>query len=109
MILIPLAVILGIVGRLGDARGARLTAAIVSFILPIVAIGALIRRIIADRAVSGRTILGLLCVYLLIGITFAALYSTIAIASQEPFFVQTQHADPVDYTYFSYVTLATVG
>lgn len=109
VILIPLAVILGIVGRLGDARGPRLIAAIVSFILPIVAIGALIRRMITDRAVSSRTILGLLCVYLLIGVAFAALYSTISIASQEPFFVQTHHALPVDYTYFSFVTLATVG
>ena len=58
---------------------------------------------------SGRTILGLLSVYLLIGMTFAALFTTIAVISDEPFFVETKTAEPVDFTYFSFVTLATVG
>jgi hypothetical protein len=106
---IPVAVVIGIVGRLDDGRGAQLTAAIVSVILPIAAIGALGRRLVKERAVSGRTVLGLLSVYLLIGMTFAALYATIGIASAEPFFAQTKDAQPVDFTYFSYITIATVG
>lgn len=109
IVLIPIAVVLGIVGRLDDASGTQLTAAVVSLVLPIAAIGALGRRIVKERTVSGRTILGLLSVYLLLGMTFSALYATIAVASQEPFFAQTPHAEPVDFTYFSYVTLATVG
>ena len=59
--------------------------------------------------VSGRTVLGLLSVYLLIGMTFAATYIMIAVVSGEPFFAQTKNAEPVDFTYFSFVTLATVG
>ena len=109
VVFIPIAVVLGIVGRLDDARWAQLTAAIVSLVLPIAAIGALGQRIIKEKTVSGRTILGLLSVYLLIGMTFASLYVTIAVASREPFFAQTQHAQPVDFTYFSYITIATVG
>jgi len=109
LILIPVGVILGVAGRLTDAREAQLTAAIVNVILPIAAIAALGRRIVKDKAVTGRTILGLLSIYLLIGMTFSALFITITLWSQEPFFVQTQHADPVDFTYFSFVTLATVG
>ena len=109
LVLIPLGVILGIVGRIDHSRTAQLTAALVSVVLPVAAIGALGRRIVKDHTVSGRTILGLLSVYLLIGMTFSAVYVTIAIASQEPFFAQTQQAQPVDFTYFSFVTLATVG
>jgi hypothetical protein len=110
VILIPLAVVVGIAGRLGDeSRGAELAAALVSHLLPIAAIGALGRHIVKERTVSGRTILGLLSVYLLLGMTFSALYVTIAVASREPFFAQTNHAQPVDFTYFSYITLATVG
>lgn len=109
VVLIPIAVVFGIVGRLDDARWAQLTAAIVSLILPIAAIGALGQRIVKEKTVSGRTILGLLSVYLLLGMVFASLYVTIAVASQEPFFAQTDHAQPVDFTYFSYVTIATVG
>jgi hypothetical protein len=109
VILVPLAVILGIAGRFGDSRPAEAVAAVINLVLPVAAIVALGRRIVMEPFVSRRTILGLLCVYLLIGMTFAATYITIAVVSGEPFFVQTKDAQPVDFTYFSLVTLATVG
>jgi len=109
IVLVPLAVILGIAGRFGDSRPAETVAATISLVLPTAAIVALGRRIVVEPFVSSRTIIGLLCVYLLIGMTFAATYITIAVVSEEPFFVQTDHAQPVDFTYFSLVTLATVG
>ena len=109
IVLVPLAVVLGIVGRLGDSRPAEAVAAAVNLVLPAAAIVVLVRRIVVEPFVSGRTVLGLLCVYLLIGMTFAATFILIAVVSGEPFFVQTKHAEPVDFTYFSFVTLATVG
>ena len=109
IVLVPLAVILGIAGRFGDSRPAEAVAAAMNLVFPAAAIVALGRRIVMEPFVSSRTILGLLCVYLLIGMTFAATYITIAVVSGEPFFVQTDHAEPVDFTYFSLVTLATVG
>ena len=109
IILVPLAVILGIAGRFGDSRPAETVAAAINLVLPAAAIVALGRRIVMEPFVSSRTIIGLLCVYLLIGMTFAATYITIAVVSGEPFFVQTDQAQPVDFTYFSLVTLATVG
>jgi ion channel len=109
LLLIPVAVVIGIVGRLDDGRGYQLTAAIVSLILPLVAIIALGRRVVVEQTVSGKTILGLLSIYLLIGMFFAALYATIGLAANEPFFAQTKTPEPVDFTYFSYITIATVG
>ena len=109
VVLVPLAVILGIAGRFGDSRAAESVAAAMNLVLPAAAIVVLGRRIVLEPFVSSRTIIGLLCVYLLIGMTFAATYITIAVVSDEPFFVQTDHAQPVDFTYFSLVTLATVG
>jgi Ion channel len=109
VVLVPLAVILGIAGRFGDSRAAETVAAAMNLVLPAAAIVVLGRRIVMEPFVSSRTIIGLLCVYLLIGMTFAATYITIAVVSDEPFFVQTDHAQPVDFTYFSLVTLATVG
>jgi hypothetical protein len=109
VVLVPLAVILGIAGRFGDSRAAETVAAAMNLVLPAAAIVVLGRRIVMEPFVSSRTIIGLLCVYLLIGMTFAATYITIAVVSDEPFFVQTEHAQPVDFTYFSLVTLATVG
>lgn len=109
VVLVPLAVILGIAGLFGDSRAAESVAAAMNLVLPAAAIVVLGRRIVVEPFVSSRTIIGLLCVYLLIGMTFAATYITIAVVSDEPFFVQTDHAQPVDFTYFSLVTLATVG
>ena len=109
IILVPIAVILGIVGQAFDLRSAESIRAVVSMILPAVAIVVLVRRIVKEPSVSGRTILGLLSVYLLIGMTFSALFASIAEISDEPFFAQTQTEEPVDFTYFSFVTLATVG
>jgi ion channel len=109
VVVVPLAVILGIAGRFGDSRAAESVAAAMNLVLPAAAIVVLGRRIVLEPFVSSRTIIGLLCVYLLIGMTFAATYITIAVVSGEPFFVQTDHAHPVDFTYFSLVTLATVG
>jgi Ion channel len=109
IVLVPLAVILGIAGRFGDSRPAEAVAAIMNLVLPAAAIVALARRIVLEPFVSGRTIIGLLCVYLLIGMTFAATYISIAVVSDEPFFVQTNRPEPVDFTYFSLVTLSTVG
>lgn len=109
IVLVPIGVILGIAGRIGESQPAELVAAIVSVVLPATAIVVLARRIAREPFVSGRTVLGLLSVYLLIGMTFSATYVTIAVASDEPFFVQTEQAEPVDFTYFSFVTLATVG
>ena len=109
IVLVPLAVILGIVGRLGDSKPSEIVAAGVNLVLPAAAILVLGRRIVMEPYVSGRTVLGLLSVYLLIGMTFAATYIMIAVVSGEPFFAQTKNAEPVDFTYFSFVTLATVG
>ena len=109
-VLVPIAVILGIVGHVSDSGFAESITAIVAVILPAATIVVLGRRIVEDLpSVSARTILGLLSVYLLMGMTFAALFTAIAVISDEPFFAQTKAAEPVDFTYFSFVTLATVG
>lgn len=109
IIFVPLAEVLAIAGRLEDSQPAQLVAAGVTLVLPAVAIVVLVERIAREPYVSGRTILGLLSVYLLLGMVFSALYVTIAVASQEPFFAQIERAQPVDFTYFSFITLATVG
>ena len=109
-VLVPIAVILGIVGHVSESGFAESITAVVAVILPAAAIVVLVRRIVEDLpSVSARTILGLLSVYLLMGMTFAALFATIAVISDEPFFAQTKTAEPVDFTYFSLVTLSTVG
>ena len=109
-VLVPIAVILGIIGHVSESGTADSITAVIYVFLPATAIVVLVRRIAKDLpSVSARTILGLLSVYLLIGMTFAGLFASIAVISDEPFFAQTKTAEPVDFTYFSFVTLSTVG
>jgi len=71
-----------------------------------VAIGrALWRRAEVDL----HTVLGAICIYVLVGMLFAFLYGAVDYLGSEPFFVQTTHATTADYLYFSFITLTTVG
>jgi len=71
---------------------------------------AILRRAIAIGVVNGPVVAGALCVYLLVGLFFAQLYGLID-RTAKPFFVQreSEQAEPVDFIYFSYVTMTTVG
>jgi hypothetical protein len=71
-----------------------------------IAIGrALYRRPVIDV----RTVLGAICIYLLIGIMFAFLYAAIGAIDDASFFVQTDTPGIQIFLYFSFVTQTTVG
>ena len=61
------------------------------------------------RVVDVRTVLGAVCIYVLLGMLFAFLYAAIDALSSGPFFVQTSNATTPDFLYFSYITQTTVG
>lgn len=108
-VLVSIGVVLGVVGRVNDERIAQVVAAIVNVVLPVTAIGFVARSLAEEHIVSGRTVLGLLSIYLLIGMSFAAVFGLIAVAMDGPFFVQTEAKHPLDFLYFSFITIATVG
>jgi hypothetical protein len=68
-----------------------------------------LRRILRHPQVNVETILGVVCAYLLIGIAFAAVYGEMDRLGSENFFAQGRVEDPVQYLYFSYIVLTTVG
>ena len=71
-----------------------------------VAIGrALWRRGVVDI----HTVLGAVCIYLLLGMFFAFLFAFVGAVSPDPFFVQTATPTLAEYLYFSFITLCTVG
>lgn len=70
---------------------------------------AILRRISTHRVVTTETVLGAVCVYLLLGFSFTFIYSAIGFLSAAPFFVGQPHATPNEYLFFSYTTLTTVG
>ena len=78
--------------------------ALLALIGPVVIVGRLRRHLRVDIA----TVAGSLCVYLLAGLFFAYIYRVIEIVDQ-PFFRQHLRPGPVDFVYFSFVTLTTLG
>jgi hypothetical protein len=66
------------------------------------------RRLGIHPSVSGSTILGAVCIYLLVGLTFAYVFAVLGLFDP-PFFVQKAELQSIDLLYYSLVTLTTVG
>lgn len=94
-----------LIGFEEGSAAAGLVGLLLAFAAPLV----IIRRIASSSTITFRIVLAALAIYLLLGLTYSYLYPLIAFLTREPFFVQTADPESVDYVYFSYVTLTTVG
>lgn len=106
LVLVSLLVLVGLPSAAKPINGAFATA------LAIVAPVVIFRRLVGHAAITMKTILGALCIYLLIGFFFAFVYQLMDAVGSQPFFAQTAagaHAKVSDLLYFSYATLTTVG
>jgi hypothetical protein len=85
----------------------------VGLMLVVLAPAAIIHGIVRQARVSGvmtvRTMFGVLCVYLLIGVGFAFAYGVVSAAEADRFFSQMKGGDHADFLYFSFASLTTTG
>jgi Ion channel len=70
---------------------------------------AIVGRLTTHLTISWNTIMGALCVYLLLGMTFAAAYAVVGHLEDGPLFEQQPSFNSADTIYYSLITLATVG
>jgi hypothetical protein len=70
---------------------------------------AIARHLGGQQVVTTEVVLGAVCVYLLIGFSFAFIFIAMSSLSSAPFFVDQAHATTTDFLFFSYTTLTTVG
>jgi hypothetical protein len=100
-------------GLLAVASGrAALAAAVptaVAALLIVATPPAIVRRLLQHPVVGPPTVLGALCIYLLVGLAFALVFALSAELGGGPFFATVDDPRAVDYLYFSFVTLTTVG
>ncbi len=72
---------------------------------PVVIITSLVRR----RVIDLRTVLGAVCVYVLIGMMWSFAFTAVGTFDSGAFFAEQSNATVADYLYFSFVTLTTTG
>jgi hypothetical protein len=113
MLLVRIAVALIVVAAVAVALGggdrAAGTIVILSSLLVLACPIAIGWRILHHTRVTTQTVLGALCIYVLIGLVFANADYGVQLVSGSSFFAQPGHHGPADFAYFSYVTMATVG
>lgn len=69
----------------------------------------ILRRILGHERVGTETILGSLCVYVLIGLTFATIFIAIDVFGDVNFASPPNMNSAADLLYLSFITLTTVG
>jgi hypothetical protein len=109
VVIVVIAVAGAALGLLGSADYGSTAAGLIGLLLAFAAPVIILRRILASPRITVRLVLGALAIYLLVGLTYAYLYPVIGTLTDHQFFVQTKNPAAIDYVYFSYVTLTTVG
>lgn len=106
-------VAVALVGLVGNAvAGVSDTGAFSSIMLGILVIitpVVILRRIFSHLVISGQTVLGAICAYLLLGMAFAFAYHAMWALDHDAFNGNLGPSPQFGLLYFSYVTLATLG
>jgi hypothetical protein len=95
-------------GQLGSTGG-RIVAVLLVALAPLAILRGVVAGVRRHGAVTLHTMLGALCIYLLIGMLFSYAYGLVGDAQSEPFFASGISPDISDYLYFSFATITTVG
>jgi hypothetical protein len=82
---------------------------IISLVLTAATIGAIARRVWQHVEISVLSVLGAVCVYVLVGLSFAFVFELVGAFASQPFFASQETGTRSDYVYFSFITMATVG
>jgi hypothetical protein len=87
---------------------------VLSFVFDVFIIVVIFRRVFAREEPTAETIFGAVCIYLLIGFSFARLYAIVAIIQPHAFYLDpaiNQHGVPVgfDFIFFSFGSMTTAG
>ncbi|HEX3940609.1 MAG TPA: hypothetical protein VHX11_03915, partial [Acidobacteriaceae bacterium] len=98
----------------GDTSAFSITNTILGFIFDGLIIVVIFRKIFARGHVNAETICGALCIYLLIGFSFAGIYGLIWAVKPKAFYldpVLNTHTIPnrFDFVYYSFATMTALG
>ena len=87
---------------------------LVTLVFDIVIVVVIFRHVLAEKQPTSETIFGALCLYLLLGFTFASVYGLVAAFQPNAFFLDPRtnpHTVPnrFDFMYYSFCTMTSLG
>jgi Ion channel len=87
---------------------------VLSFIFDILIIVVIFRHVFAREQANSETIFGALCVYLLMGFSFASIYGVVAAFEPSAFYLDPRTnlhlvPDRFDFIYYSFATMTSLG
>jgi hypothetical protein len=92
-----------------DSAATRVASALLVILAPPAVVIGVARGLRRHKEVTLQTVFGVLCVFVLLGMFFAAVYGSMEGISHEPFFAEGEAATAPRTMYFSFTTLTTVG
>ena len=107
LLILLLSAVRAVVGGIGEGAALLMNAALISIGPPAVVLG-IVRDLRSTGQVRLTAVMGVLSLYLLLGMLFAFTYAAID-QIEPPFFASGVDASTSDCLYFSFTTLTTVG
>jgi Ion channel len=107
VIVVAISVVEAVAGKV-DNTSVRVANLLLVLLAPPAVIVGVLRSLRARRKVSVAAVLGVLCLYILVGLFFAQLYGAIDRLDGQ-FFANNVQATLAHCVYFSFTTLATIG
>jgi hypothetical protein len=97
-----------------DASAFSTLRIVLSFLFDIVIVVVIFRHVFAKDRPDSETIFGALCIYLLVGFSFASVYGLVAAFQPHAFYLDPStnlHATPdrFDFVYYSFGTMTSLG
>jgi Ion channel len=106
---LALAIVLAAAGLVWTGPNLAAALGLVSALMTIAIVVVIAITVVQRGEVSRQSITGAICVYVLLGMIFMFVYGAVATLGDGPFFLQGTDGTRALRTYFSYVTLATLG
>ena len=100
--------------RQPDAGALSILNIVLSFVFDVFIVVVIFRRVFSNNEPNSETVFGALCIYLLVGFTFASLYGMVAAIQPKAFYLDpltNLHLVPnrFDFIYYSFATVTSLG
>jgi hypothetical protein len=97
-----------------EAGAVSILGIVLSFVFDTFIVVVIFRRVILEAQPNSETILGALCIYLLVGFSFASIFGMVAALEPRAFYLDplvNAHAIPrrFDMVYYSFATMTSLG